>query len=215
VPAGTDAVHAALAEPLSCAVNSVENCGVQNGDHVVVIGAGPMGLLNAWAARAAGAATVWMAEVNELRLRQAEAFGLDRLINSGEEDLRAAIMDATGGIGADVVIVAAPAAAPQEQAPLMVRKRGTVCLFASLPAGNSMLSLDSRPIHYGELRIVGSSDSTPRQVVRAVELLSRDRQTADRMATHRLPLEDILQSFELMQSGEALRVVLEPGNEII
>jgi len=209
VPEDVPAEHAALAEPLSCAVNSCENCGVQEGDTVVVIGAGPMGIMNACVAREFGAAAIILAEINELRLKQAAAFAFDRLANPAEEDLAQIVKEATGGLGADVAIVAAPAAAPQEQAPQLVRKRGTVCLFASLPSGNSEITLDSRTLHYNELRVVGSSDSTPKHVARAVQLISRGTLPAERLASHRLPLEDIFKAFELMQSGEALRVVLQ------
>ena len=92
----------------------------------------------------------------------------------------------------------------------MVKKRGTVCLFASLPAGDSILALDSRKIHYNEITVVGSSDSTPVHVETAVEMLSTGRIPAEKIATHVLPLEDIFKGFELMQSGQALRVVLRP-----
>lgn len=210
VPEDVPAEYAALAEPLSCAVNSCENCRVQEGDTVVVIGAGPMGIMNACVAREFGAAAIILAEINELRLKQAAAFAFDRLVNSAEQDLAQIVGEATGGLGADVAIVAAPAAAPQEQAPQLVRKRGTVCLFASLPSGNSAITLESRIVHYGELRVVGTSDSTPRQVARAVQLISRGTLPVERLASHRLPLDDVFKAFELMQSGEALRVVLQP-----
>jgi L-iditol 2-dehydrogenase len=209
VPAGVKAEHAALAEPLSCAVNSLQNCNIKQGDTVVVIGAGPMGIMNACIARELGAGKIILAELNDRRLEQADGFGVDILVNPQKQDLAEVIMKETDGIGADVVIVAAPAAQPQEQALDLVRKRGTVCLFASLPAGNSMLALDSRKIHYGELRVVGTSDSTPAQVVKAVELLTAAPDMAEKLATHQLKLDDVLKSFELMQSGESLRVILK------
>jgi len=210
VPLHVKAIHAALAEPVSCAVNSAENCGIASGDTVVVLGAGPMGILNAVVAREFGAAKIILSELNPARLRQAEAFGFDRLVNPGSEDLAKIIKDATGGYGADVVIVAAPAAQPQEQAIHLVRKRGTVCLFASLPSGKSALNIDSRPLHYGELRVVGTSDSTPPQVARAVELIARGTMPVEKIASHVLPLDDIMQAYALMESGESLRVVLTP-----
>jgi len=210
VPPDVKAEHAALSEPLSCAVNSAENCNLQEGDTVVVIGAGPMGLMNACVAREVGAGKIILAEINPTRLKQAEPFGFDLLVNPVGEDLPELVMGATGGIGADVAIVAAPAAAPQEEAVQLVRKRGTVCLFASLPAADKMLSMDSRAVHYGELRVVGTSDSTPGHVRKAVELIGRGSLPADRLATHVLGLDDIFHAYELMQSGEALRVVLKP-----
>ncbi len=210
VPQGIKAEHAALAEPVSCAVNAAENCNLGPGDTVVVIGAGPMGIINACVARQLGAKKIILVEINDLRLRQAEAFGFGRLTNASGEQLTKLVMQETDGLGADVVIVAAPAAGPQEQAPALTRKRGTVCLFASLPADNKMLSIDSRAIHYGELRVVGTSDSTPEHVRKAVELIADGCLPTDQLATHILPLDKILEAYQLMQSGEALRVVLKP-----
>jgi len=210
VPPGVRPEHAALAEPLSCAVNAAENCSIKKGDVVVVIGAGPMGIMNACVAREFGARKIIVSETNESRRRQAEQFGFDRLVNPAALDLTEVVLGETEGAGADVAIVAAPAAPPQEQAPALVRKRGTVCLFASLPAGMSNISLDSRPIHYNELRIIGTSDSAPHHVKKAVEMIAGNSLPLDGLATHSLPLEDISRAFELMQSGESLRVILRP-----
>jgi len=210
VPGRVKPEHAALAEPLSCAVNSMENCDVKKGDTVVVIGAGPMGIMNGCVAREFGAKKIIMAEVNTDRLRQCEAFGFDRLVNPSTEDLIKIVKDETSGLGADVVVVAAPAAAPQEQAPALARKRGTICLFASLPSGKSNITIDSRTVHYGELRIVGTSDSTPAQVKKAVKLISGGSMPANKLVTHVLDLFEFEKAFELMKSGESLRVVLKP-----
>lgn len=210
VPMGVKAEHAALSEPLSCAVNSAANCDIQPGDTVVVVGAGPMGIMNACVAQQMGAETVIMAEINEDRLTQAGAFGFDVLVNPAENDLVSVVKDHTAGLGADVAIVAAPAAAPQAEALELVRKRGTVCLFASLPADNCMLEINSRIIHYGEIKLVGSSDSTGEHVRKAVEMIAGGTLQADKLASHVLGLDGIFEAFELMQSGKALRVVLKP-----
>ena len=209
VPKSVKAEYAALAEPLSCAVNSIENCNVEKGDTVVVSGAGPMGILNLCVAKEYGAKKTILSEISQNRLEQAGQF-CDRLVNPAKEDLAQAAKDETNGIGADVVVVAAPAAAPQEAALDVARKRGTICLFASLPAGKSMLNLDSRKIHYGEIKIVGSSDSTPKQVKKAVELLQSKSFPAEKIASHILKFDEILKAFDLMVSGEALRVILKP-----
>ncbi|MCL1920556.1 MAG: alcohol dehydrogenase catalytic domain-containing protein [Kiritimatiellaeota bacterium] len=208
VPAHVDPVHACLAEPVSCAVNACENSQVAEGDTVLVMGAGPMGILNALVARQYGASRIILSEVNPSRLAQGAAFGFNRLVNPAEEDLEAVVKGMTGGYGADVAIVAAPAAAPQEQALGLVRRRGTVCLFASLPHDKRMITVDSRLLHYGELRVVGTSDSTPSHVRRAVEILGGASFPAGKIVTHQLPLDGFNGAIELMKSGEALRVVL-------
>jgi L-iditol 2-dehydrogenase len=73
-----------------------------------------------------------------------------------------------------------------------------------------MLNVDSRPIHYGELRVIGSSDSTDVHVRRAVELIAGGSLPVAKVASHVLKLDDIQRAFALMESGEALRVVLVP-----
>jgi len=229
VPPHVEAKCAALAEPVSCAVNCVKQCGVQQGDTVLVLGAGPMGLLNALVSRAAGATTVLISEPNPLRRAQAAQFEIDHILDPGADDVNPIVRDLTGGRGADVVIVAAPSAAAQEQALSLVRRHGTVCLFASLPVGNNLLTIDSRVLHYGEIRLIGSSDSTPEHVQEAVEMISaqhlpgsvagrfsldsasvagRFSLDSARIASHCLPLDQIEQAFDLMIRGEALRVVL-------
>jgi len=210
VPEGVKAEHAALAEPVSCAVNACGNCHLKQGDAVLVVGAGPMGIINACVARHFGAERIMIAETNPVRLEKARAFEFDLLINPDTKDLREAVLDFTDRVGADVVIVAAPAKEPQVQALGLVRKQGTVCLFASLPASDSMLSLDSRKIHYNEIHVVGSSDSTPAHVTSAIEMIAAGHVPAKRIATHILALDDIFTAFDLMQSGIALRVVLKP-----
>jgi L-iditol 2-dehydrogenase len=201
---------AALAEPVSCAVNALNQCQLDSGATVLVLGAGPLGLMNACVARALGAGKILLSEVSQARLARAAEFGFDVLINAAEQDLTACVLAETDGLGADVAVVAAPAAGPQEQAVHLVRKRGTVVLFASLPKGDAMLHIDSRAIHYGELRVVGTSDSAPAHVAQAIELLASGRVPADKLATHTLPLDQILEAFRLMESGQALRVVLQP-----
>jgi len=209
-PADLASEHAALAEPVSCAVNSLGQCDLERGDAVLVLGAGPMGLMNACVAQSLGAGKIILSEVNDVRLAQAEGFGFDVLINPAKSNLADCVMAETDGLGADIAVVAAPAAAPQEPAATLVRKRGIVVLFASLPKDSSTITVDSRPIHYGELRVVGTSDSAPWHVEKAVELIATGQVPADKLATHTLPLDHVHRAFELMESGESLRVVLQP-----
>ncbi|MHC4636950.1 MAG: alcohol dehydrogenase catalytic domain-containing protein [Planctomycetota bacterium] len=210
VPPDVKAEHAALAEPLSCAVNCCLSCGIEAGQTVVIIGAGPMGIMNGIVARRFGADKIILAETNEERLELARDFEFDLLVNPETEDLTKIVKEQTEGLGADVILVAAPAVEPQQQAIEIVRKRGTVCLFASLPAGGSMLSVDSRLIHYGEIRLTGTSDSTPNHVEKAVKIISGNKSEAEKVASHILGLDEIMQGYELMKSGKALRVILKP-----
>ena len=210
VPDGLAPEHAALAEPISCAVNSLGHCNIQEGDIVLVMGAGPMGLLNVLVARAKGAGKIILSEPNPERLEQGRPF-CDVAVNPAAQDLAEVVKaESVGGLGVDIAIVAAPAAQPQEQAVHLVRKRGTVCLFASLPVGRNMLHIDSRAIHYNEIIVVGTSDSTAAHVKEGIDMLVAGKIDGSKIATHILPLDGIHDAFELMAKGEGLRVVLKP-----
>ncbi len=210
VPLDLKAEYAALAEPFSCAVNAIENCCVKKGDVVAILGAGPMGLINVSVAKSYGANKILVSEVSEKRLSQARSFDCDVVIDPRVEDIYSVVMNETSGLGADVVIVAAPAAKPQEQAVSLVKKRGTICLFASLPVGNEIIQIDSRKIHYGELRLIGTSDSRVDHVQKAVGLLNTERSKVKELVTDVLSIDDVTTAFDLMEKGAALRVVLEP-----
>ncbi len=115
-----------------------------------------------------------------------------------------------GNIGADVVIVCAPTRQAHEDSLKYVRKGGTVSLFASLAKGSSEMTIDSRVLHYGEIRLVGSSDSRPEHVSKAVELMSEKKIALEPIVTHRVPLENILEGLELMKNKQTLKVVVSP-----
>jgi L-iditol 2-dehydrogenase len=72
-----------------------------------------------------------------------------------------------------------------------------------------MITIDSRILHYGEIRLIGSSDSTPEHVREAVAMIAAKQIPIEKIVSHCLPLGEIDRAFELMISGEALRVVLQ------
>ena len=113
------------------------------------------------------------------------------------------VQQRTDGLGADVVIVCAPSREAQEQSINLARKGGAISLFASLPKGASEITLDSRTIHYGELRMVGASDSRPEHVTRAVTLMAEGKIDWERLITHRLPLAEIHAGLDLMKEKQS------------
>jgi L-iditol 2-dehydrogenase len=211
VPAGVPDDAAALSEPLSCAINAQEVAGVRPGDRVLIVGGGPLGALHAEVAKALGATDVMIVQRSEPRLSLLRRLTDVRVIDGAAEDVAAVVHERTGGLGADVVIVCAPSRAAQEQAIGLARKGGAISLFASLPKGASDITLDSRIVHYGELRVVGASDSRPEHVARAVRLMAEGKVAWERTITHRLPLAEIHDGLKLMQEKQSLKVLMYPG----
>jgi L-iditol 2-dehydrogenase len=211
VPDSVDSEAAALTEPLSCVINAQLISGVGQGKSVVVVGAGPLGALHVQVARAYGAGPVFITQRSEPRLSMARQLGADAVIDATSEEAIAAVRRLTGGRGADVVIVAAPNAEAQERALEMAAKGGVVNLFASLPREAPYLRLNSRLIHYNQISLTGASDSAAQHVRMALDLLARGQINAKAIITHRFPLEEIYQGFEVMKRKEGLKVVIRPA----
>ena len=209
IPNGVGNEPAALCEPMSCAINAQEIAGVKAGDVVAIIGGGPLGALHAELAKAAGAAKVMITQRSEPRLSLLRNLQ-DVIVIDGKEDVATRVSEETDGFGADVVIVCAPNRAAQEQSVHLACKGGTVSLFASLPKGGSDITLDSRVIHYGEIRVVGASDSRPEQVRKAVRLLAEHKINVEPIITHRFELQRIYEGFELMRTKRSLKVLVHP-----
>lgn len=205
-----DDESAALAEPLSCAINAQELAGVKAGDRVLVVGGGPLGAMHAVLAKALGAADVTVIQRSEPRLSMLRAIEGITVINGAGEDVSKVVSDRTQGLGADVVIVCAPSREAQEESLRYARKGGAVSLFASLPKGESDITLDSRAIHYGELKIVGASDSRPEHVEKAVEMMAQRRIDLREITTHRVSLDNLHEGLELMKSKQSLKVMVYP-----
>ncbi len=201
---------AALSEPLSCAVNALELAGFKAGDNLLIIGGGPLGALHAVLARAMGAGEVMIVQRSDPRLSMLRKLEGITVIDGKTDDVAGVVKDRTDGMGADVVSVCAPSRKAQEQALAHARKGGAVSLFASLPSGASDITLDSRAIHYGELRIVGASDSRPVHVAKAVDLMASGALSAARAVSHRIPLSDIHAGLDLMKNKQCLKVIVKP-----
>ena len=210
VPASVPDEAAALSEPLSCVINSQELVGVKAGDRVLILGGGPLGALHAEVARALGAADVMIVQRSEPRLSLLRRLPGVTVVDGANEDVLSIVQQKTGGLGADVVIVCAPARDAQEEALRYARKGGAVSLFASMPKDAAGITLDSRAIHYGELRIVGASDSRPEHVEKAVRLLHEGKINVEPIVTHRVPLDALLDGIGLMEEKRSLKVMVYP-----
>ncbi len=200
-----------LAEPLGCCMNAHSRLAVGLKDTVAVIGAGPIGIMHAALARLQGAQKVFVLDNNPARLAMAQRFDIDgTFLVQADGSHREAVRAATAGQGPDVVIVAVSAAAAQNDALDLAARAGRVNFFAGLPKSNPVAPLDVNHIHYKELVISGSYSEKKSDFQAAFALLHSGRFPADRIITHRLPLDRIGEAFPLMESGEALKVCILP-----
>ena len=201
---------AALTEPAACVTASLELCRTQVGDSLFIIGAGPMGLLHVLLGRAAGAAPIIVSEPLAERRETARRWGADLVLDPADDDVGAAVKDATGGYGADAVVLSV--GVPELVVPALeaVRPQGVVNMFAGFPPGKPV-PFDPNHVHYGEVVLTGSQNATSDQYRRTVALLPHVAHI-DELVTNRYHIEDAPQAYASRLAMEGLKSLVEfPG----
>ena len=205
-----DPAVAALIEPFACVLRGQRALNIRPGDAVLIMGAGPIGMMHIKLARLSGASRVLVSEPNPLRLEQAGRAGADRLINPSTEDLAGIVATETGGNGVDAIIVAAPAHAAQEAALKLAAIGGRINFFGGLPKDRPTIALDSNLVHYKELIITGTSACSTDDCRRAAEIVNSGRVDLADLISRRLPLARVSEGIAAAEDGRSLKVVLEP-----
>jgi threonine dehydrogenase-like Zn-dependent dehydrogenase len=190
-------------EPLSCVVGSVTRAPFQAGDNVVIIGAGPMGLLFAQMYRTLGAGKIIVADIAPYRLDFAHELGVDAALNPADVDLPQAVRDLTE-LGADIVVDAV--GNQMAMAVKLARRGGQVILFGLRPHDHP--AVNQYTITRYDLTIHGTFVGL-NPFEQTVQLLESRRIQPSVLITHRLPLTELAQGVELMHSGQAMKVIVE------
>lgn len=207
MPEGMSFEAAALSEPLACCINGQKNAQVGLGDSVVILGAGPIGLMHAALAKAAGARQVIISEPHAGRRQAALERGVNVACDPTRENLLELVRQKTEGLGADVVILAIGVPALANEALSLVRKGGRVNLFAGFSQGD-MSSIDVNLIHYNEITVTGASALSRSGYELALNMLSTGQIDATSLITHRYGVDDSLAAFEAAASGKAIKVAI-------
>jgi L-iditol 2-dehydrogenase len=204
--------EASAVEPFACAINAQEQLGIEEGDFVVVFGAGPIGCMHIRIARGVHkAGTIVLVDINAERLAMsAEAVHPDATIDASSTDVVAEVMRMTEGRGADVIITATPANVSQEQAISMAARNGRISFFGGLPKTNPTITCDSNLVHYRQLHIHGANGSAPKHHKDALAYIASGQIPVKDLITRRVPLVDALSAFDIVARGEAIKVTVEP-----
>ncbi len=202
VPAGLAMDQASLLEPTACVLNSLELLGIGAGTSLLLIGAGPMGLLHLVLARRLGAIVI-VSEPEEGRRSWARKLGAIETIDPTTQDLSKRVKELTDGNGADVAVVTAgigPAAASALGA---VRRQGYIGLFAGFPP-DTIVNLDPNVIHYNEIILTGSQNATIDQYRRTMDLLPT-LPDLRQIVSHSFSIDDAPKAYETRLDHEGLK----------
>jgi L-iditol 2-dehydrogenase len=200
IPAHVPFEHAALTEPLACVVRGLEESGAQPGDTMVVIGAGPIGLMFMHVAEIAGVHVIAVVK-REDQVAAAALFGARSVVHIGSvDDPIAAVRALTPeGRGADVVIEAVAIPTTWEWAVEIVRKGGVVNFFGGPPSG-TQVQLDTNRIHYGDITLKASFHHTPATCRTAFDLVTSGRFKCADYITGSATLQDVPTLFASMMN---------------
>ncbi|MGD0610236.1 MAG: zinc-dependent dehydrogenase [Anaerolineales bacterium] len=201
---------AALIEPFACVLRGQRAVSVHPGDVVLVIGAGPIGIMHTKLARLSGAGRVLVSEPIPQRLSQAIRLGADRAVDPTREDLAAIIAEESHGQGADVVIVAAPVHQAQEQSLQLAGIGGRINFFGGLPNDRPTIRFDSNLVHYKELTVTATTACSTGDCRQATEIINSGKIDLSDLITQRFPLSQALSAFASAEDRSSLKIVLEP-----
>ena len=218
VPAGVSLEHAALTEPLACALHGFEDSDPHPGDTVAVIGGGPLGLMILHVAALAGCRVIAVVK-HDAQAQVAKALGAQEIVQTTVvEDVVQAVRALTPGQrGVDIAIEAVAIPETWEQAVDMVRNGGTVNFFGG-PETGTKVQFDTNRLHYGDLTLKATFHHTPAICRRAFELIANGKFQADQFITAHSPLSDLKEAFAQLidrgsSSGNRIKTAILPSAE--
>jgi L-iditol 2-dehydrogenase len=210
VSESVDPAVAALMEPFACVLRGQNALKIRPGEIVLVIGAGPIGVMHTKLAKVRGAGRVIVSEPVADRVVQARRMGADRAVNPLDEDLKAVIAEESHGRGADVIIVAAPVHTAQESALTLAAIGGRINFFGGLPKDRPTINFDSNLVHYKELVITGTTACSTDDCWQATRIVNSGLIDLSDLVSQRFPLHEAASGFAAAEDRKSLKIVLEP-----
>ncbi|MDO9120359.1 MAG: zinc-dependent dehydrogenase [Anaerolineaceae bacterium] len=205
-----DPAVAALMEPFACVLRGQNALHIQPGEVVLIIGAGPIGVMHVKLAKARGAGKVIVSEPIKDRSEQAKRMGADKVINPATEDLKKALLEESQGRGANVIIVAAPVHVAQEAALDLAAISGRINYFGGLPKDRPTINFDSNLVHYKELVITATTACSTADCWQAAQIVNSGLVDLSDIVSQRFPLSEAVQAFAAAEDRKSLKIVLEP-----
>lgn len=205
IPDAMSDLRALFMEPLACCLRALDRISVVEGDTVLIVGVGAIGLLFVPLLRDRSV-NVLAADVRAERIEEARQWGARAALWVGEDDVIGGVRQYSDGIGADVVILTVIAPQTWALALSAVRDGGTILLFGAKPG--TALDVDVWQVWRREINVISSYSSTPDLLPRALAILRRPEYTLEATISHVLPLDEGPRGFQLVHEGTASKVVI-------
>jgi L-iditol 2-dehydrogenase len=200
---------AALFEPMSCVFNGLEQTRIRLNDKVLIIGAGPIGIMHALLARAKGAAEVYIRDISKERMEQCTRL-VEGSVSIDADNLEEAVKELTSGRLMDVCITACPAPSAQVDALKVTGMNGRILFFGGLPAGREEVTINTNLIHYRQLSIHGSTRANVRHYRDVAKMVMAGNLELGRLVSKRFPLAEFADAAAYAKRAEGLKTLINP-----
>ena len=203
---------AAVVEPAANVVHDVLERGrIEAEDFVVVLGAGPIGLLSAMIAKTQGAKATMIIGTpadETLRLKVAEEVGIDYVVNIGSENPIERVLDLTNGIGADLIIEASGAEEAINMTVPLVRKKGRITVIGI--TGKDKIQFPWDGAVFKACDIIFNLSTSYTSWERAIGMISQNKVNIEALITHKESLTNWEVAFKVAENKTAIKALLIP-----
>jgi L-iditol 2-dehydrogenase len=198
---------AAFAEPVACCIRSLKKIELTLAEDLLIVGAGPMGLMHLLVGLCLGA-RIFVSDPDKERLKRASALGAFLTIDPVKDDLQAILRSHTGGRGVDACVVTSPEASALESAFAGTAPNGRINIYTSY---NEKLSLptDANTIHRSEILVTGSEGRTEEDFLQAVRLLNFGKIDVSSLISRKVPLSGLEEGIKAAMTATTYRVMLD------
>jgi L-iditol 2-dehydrogenase len=195
-------------EPLACVIKGLKRAKVMNGDTALVLGLGFMGILNGIIAKRYGAGKVIGADRVPYRLDRAIELGFDDVIDVSKFNLDESLKEFTGGEMAQIVIVGPNSVDAIMDGLSTIGKGGTLIMFSPAKP-DERLTINPNELYFKDASIVTSYSCGPTDTADALELIKEGTVRAEKLITHRFPIEKTAEAFRLTaEARDSLKSVI-------
>jgi L-iditol 2-dehydrogenase len=205
IPDTLSYLHASLAEPVACCIHGQKAANIRPGDNVLIMGAGPIGLIHGQLLKHKDVSNVIISDVSAYKLAKAKEFGIDYTVNIKHESLKHVVDKVTNNQGVDTVIIAAGVSSLLQEAVQLLRRGGRVICFSPFDR-NPEVTIDAGRLFKDEISIVGTYSVSPYEFEEAILHISNGTIDADKMITHEMTIDQV---------GEAITLAANPDEEVI
>lgn len=197
-----------LIEPTACVVKSLKRAQIKEGDVILIIGLGVMGQLHILVARKYGAGKIIGADMVPFRLKKAKYFGADEIIDVSKENLIDSLMDLTNGELADVVIVGPNNINAMADGISSAGPGGRVVFFTPTKPFEQLI-IYPNDLYFKDISIITSYSCGPTDTADALELIEEGVVRAEKLVTHRFPIEKTEEAFKLTaEAKDSLKTII-------